>query len=337
MERTTRRVVLPVVGLATAAVTTTVGVLPALAASSGANEPSATTSTTTSVPDGTYQSCSAYFGYGKQNGATELVEFDTAVKGGTPKGAPPTVANGGIDVVFEVHGSGGDDGNSYTCVPEQVTKAQWDAQWGDSPVIAPAYPGPGHYVYPSATPNIALSGPAAAARPAATADIGDVTSVTFRVTSIPEGYTLVSPTGAKVLQQNAYGPFVQVLQGQLPSVLASVVAAGPGGQAAAAALQTAVDTCRNDRDLPVDTPEALRQAFDTLVAYLGVPGEFPNPTVSCSDLFEVLAYSSFIAGARATTTYSETITVSLPVSPTTAPTTTPTAAQPAVVTPRFTG
>ena len=97
------RAVLASVGVATATVTTFAGFAPAVTVA-GAEDGDDASNLTQAEPgtDGTYESCSAYFGYGKSEGglALGLTTFPVSVEGGTPSGEAPTVENDEIDVVL---------------------------------------------------------------------------------------------------------------------------------------------------------------------------------------------------------------------------------------------
>ena len=135
------RAVLASVGVATATVTTFAGFAPAVTVA-GAEDGDDASNLTQAEPstDGTYESCSAYFGYGKNDDglALELTTFPVTVEGGTPSGEAPTVDDDEIDVVLVLTDT---DGNELRCVPEEVTEAEWDEIWGD--VRSSCRPSPG--------------------------------------------------------------------------------------------------------------------------------------------------------------------------------------------------
>lgn len=326
------------VGAATATLTSFVGVAPMVATIAGAAEGDGGTNQLAAEPtaDGTYESCSAHFGYGKEsnNSVLELTTFPVKVEGGTPAGPAPTVENGGIDVVLVIEDVNGDQ---LQCVPEQVTEQEWNATWGDTPFNFPPFPGPGHYAYPSVSPD---AGPAAL-EPAALTDLDTLESVTFEVVGVPEGYTLVDPVGPSLLPQVFAGHFPVDLERL--AVQTEAVIEESAGSDAAAAWSTAIDFCiaGEGGDLPNADDPALVNALQALVDFAIVePTEVTAP-VTCDDLEGPLLISAFVLFVQASADTESPITVSLPLPdvPTTTTTTTtaPPAAEAAVVTPSFTG
>ncbi len=305
--------VLPAVGLATAAATALVGVTPTVvAAGDGGDANSVTDVRFTTAGTGEFEPCSAYFGFGK----VDLVEFDVEVDGEGP--APsPTVENGGVSVVLEIETEGG----TITCVPEEVTEDEWNDELGDAPFNFPAYPGPGHYIYPAVNTMPEIEG------------FGLVTGVGFRVTDVAEGYTLVAPTGVDPLAAVTVWPFdVDNLDQRVFDIVGA-----DAGAAAEAAFGAALDGCiENEEFDPVQSAD-LDAAVQALIDYLGIDESVPEP-VTCSDVELFYLITSFLASVEATTLNAEVIEVAGPPSTTTtaAPTTTA-ATQAATATPRFTG
>ena len=346
------------VGVATATVTSFAGFAPAVVSTAGAVDGTDGANTATAEPtaDGTYESCSAYFGYGKNEetdtGALDLTTFPVTVQGGVPAGAAPTVENGGIDVVLVLTDI---DDAELRCVPEQVTESQWNATWGDIPIEAlniPSWPGPGHYPYPTVLPDftpieeddeLLLLG----ASPAAIGDLNDLASVGFEVVGVPEGYTLVDPTQTQPLPSTFFGtllPFVLFESdptGPLPAPLVEVIeaAAGPTG---VTAFSEAVDFCIENQDveptpaLPNANDPDLVAAVQALWDYVIVPDVPGRPVapITCDDVGTVFGVGAIIFAVNATIENESPITVSLPVAP--APPAPP-AARAARVTPAFTG
>jgi hypothetical protein len=343
------------VGVATATVTTFAGFAPAVVSTAGAADGTDDVNSTAAdaTADGTYESCSAYFGYGKvgEVGALDLTTFPVTVEGGTPAGEVPTVENGGIDVVLVITDV---DGAELRCVPEEVTEAEWDATWSDEApdeFNIPAWPGPGHYVYPTIPPS--SLGPienerlrSLAAAPAAIGDLGELASVGFEVTGVPEGYTLVDPTATETLPQVFFGTiqeFILAFGGPTPTVppaVNDVIEAG-AGPAAVAAFGVAFDFCVANSEvepeppLPNGSDPDLVAAVQALADFLLKPGIFTvEPPISCSTVGSLLGGGLVLFAIDATIDNESPITVSLPVEPTT---TAPPAAAPAQVTPAFTG
>ena len=337
------------VGVATATVTTFAGFAPAVVTTAGAVDGSDDANVATADPaaDGTYESCSAYFGYGKNDEtetlALDLTTFPVTVEGGTPAGEAPTVENGAIDVVLVLTDV---DGAELRCVPEEVTEAEWDATWGPTPIPVniPAWPGPGHYAYPSILPSGLGVGSNARefapllARPAAIGDLNDLASVGFEVTSVPEGYTLVDPLATQGLPQTFSGFVSGVITDPasspvIPRALQVIVSGA--GPAAAQAYAVALGACvaDNGQDPPNADDPNLVAAVQALADYLIKPDQVPvvEAPVSCGEIGSLLFASVLVFGVEATIDTASPITVSLPLPPP------PPAAEPAEVTPAFTG
>jgi hypothetical protein len=323
-DRVQRRRLTPVVGGMTVAVTaagavvTTTHVAPALAAPATADAmPGA------AAGGAALESCEAYFGFGKEEGAVNVVEFDVAdVNGddGTDHAVPDDT-----DVVLVIETEDG----TIECTPYEVSESDWDDAFdGEVP-----FPGPGHYAYPS----VALE-----------QEIGDdttsqVTGVGFRVTTIPTEHTLESPTGTRPLTDH----FV-ASDGPAPDPRALDVIEAGAGTAAVDAFNAAWTKCFVDEE-ELTEPERedpeLVAAAQALVDYLGggdvsevycIGAEFAH--------FEV----SFILGGIDTSDYVEDIRLSTPEpDPTTSsstPSSTPAptateapAAQAVTANPTFTG
>ena len=262
-------------------------------------------------------------------------------------GPSPTVGNGAIDVVLVLTDI---DGKQLRCVPQEVTKAEWDATWGPGAipiqVNIPAWPGPGHYAYPSIPPanmttasRVGALGPLVQS-PAAFGGIGDLASVGFEVTSVPDGYTLVAPVQTQTLPQTFYNFFSTYFGGpgsQLsPPPQALQVIEAAAGAAGVAAYTEALNVCVGFSGNPrnADDPD-LVAAVQALADFVVRPGQFPviEAPVSCDEVTQAYIYSVFIFAVEATIATKSPITVSLPVPETT----TIPAAQPAQVTPAFTG
>ena len=335
------RAVLASVGVATATVTTFAGFAPAVTMA-GAEDGDDASNLTQAEPstDGTYESCSAYFGYGKNEGgpALGLTTFPVTVEGGTSSAEAPTVENGEIDAVLVLTDT---DGVELRCVPEEVTEAEWDETWGDAPFTVPDFPGPGHYVYPDVATDGIDGGPVDIVvepleplvnSPAAFGDLGPLESVGFEVVGVPDGYTLVDPVAQTLLPQVFGGP---IDEAQLVTGVVALVAtlAGPD---AALAYATALGSCiESEGGSPPNADDpALLTAVQALADLL-IPGtEFTAP-IDCSDIIETTIASLVYVLVQTTIDTESPITVSLPVEPTTTGAPPPAAA--AVVTPTFTG
>ena len=328
-------------GVATATATTFAGFAPTVVATAGAVDGDDTSNVIAADPvtDGTYESCSAYFGYGKggeEEEPLELTTFPVTVQGGTPDGPAPTVGNGAIDVVLVLEDVNGDE---LRCVPEQVTEQEWDDTWGGAPFDLPAYPGPGHYVYPSV---LGIAGPVAF-QPTAIDGLDDLESVSFEVVGVPEGYTLVDPTGTSLLPQAFAAVFESLFAGD-PSPFVVAYIAGAAGADAATAYGEAWDYCFDQSGSAVP-PNSSDPALVAAVQSLADLAESEPPVytapINCDIVFDVTFPALFVLAVQATIDTESPITVSLPVpdepTTTTTPTTAPPAAEPAVVTPSFTG
>jgi hypothetical protein len=327
------------VGVATATVTTFAGAAPVVVSTAGAVDGADDANTIAAEPttDGTFESCSAYFGYGKneEDAVLELTTFPVAVEGGTPEGPAPTVENGGIDVVLVIEDV---DGNELRCVPEEVSEDDWDDTWGGTPINFPPYPGPGHYPYPSEGSGgdeefeeIVVD--EILGTPAAIGDLGEIDQVSFEVVGVPEGYTLVDPVAATPLPMILDETFGGGLEGLIDEVAAEVaLLAGPE---AAAAWTVAINACSTEVEPPnADSPELLA-AIQALADEIFVSPPTVESPVSCGELGETFFVTAFVLAVRATIANESPITVSLPVpSPTTAA---PPAAAAVEVTPAFTG
>jgi hypothetical protein len=316
---------LPVVGAVTAAATTVAGFTPMVVASAQPAAPASDGFDAAAEPaaDGVYESCSAYFGFGKDEGASDLVEFQVGVDGTGP-GPAPTVENGGVEVVLVIEN---DEADVLVCVPEAVTPEQWAGEYGDGLFLnLPPYPGPGHYIYPSVGLGLEIEG------------FGLVTDVGFVVTGIADGYTLTSPEGIEPLAAVFSNPFLDLDSGNLDPVVLGIIddEAGPD---AVAAYVTAIEGCI--LEVPVEPTQSaeLTAAAEALLDFIGVEEEFGD--VDCSDAAGLYFISSLLVDVYGTTVNSESIVLGVVTTPTTAappaPTTTAPAAQPTVVTPRFTG
>ncbi|CAN5633183.1 hypothetical protein BH10ACT1_BH10ACT1_26180 [soil metagenome] len=266
--------------------------------------------------DGTYESCGAYFGFGKNEfGVLDVVDFDVADQDGADGASHAVPAD--TQVVLELTN---EDGDVLECTPEEVSEADWDAAMGDIELYMPdgktlpAWPGPGHYAYPSVVFEPYID------------DFGTVVDVGFKVTSVPDGHTLVSPTDVHPLDVHYLDEkFPPVSFTPDPRVQALIEA--DAGADASAAFAEALGLC--DSDEPVDYTEDLVAAVNALNAYRGFdPQEAED--IGCYTLGTLSYEVSFLLGLVETTTYTEPIVLALPEDTTTTSTTPTTTTPPAV-------
>lgn len=307
-KRFTRRMV-PAAGAATLAATAVAGWAPlAPAATAQTVDGSGDLAPGSRALDGTYESCSAYFGFGKDESAVDVVDFDVADSNGSDGVGHDVDTDTNIVLVLT-----NDDGATLECLPEEITEDQWDDEmayianyFGDD-VSLPAWPGPGRYAYPtlSAEPYID--------------DFGTVASVGFRVAGVPDGHTLVSPTGVVPLTQHfALAPWTLQSLEQDPRVLDHVEDAL--GAQARADLVAAYDACSEDLGAELDpAPIAAMDHLMRLAGYDWNAGEEAEWT--CYDLRYLTPETSYILAVHATAAYQAPIVLALPVEETTTTTT----------------
>lgn len=252
--------------------------------------------------DGTYESCAAYFGFGKDSGALDVVAFDVTDQNGSD-GATHAIGDD-TQVIFQLTNG---EGDTLECEAPEITEADWQAGM-DSIYLSipedrelPSYPGPGHYAYPTVSyePFIEADG------------FGTVTAVAFQVTSVPEGHTLVSPTGFQPLVQHY--PIGEVGNSTIvdPRVLAYIDA--EAGPAASQAFEAALGDCPDGEFGP-----DLIAAIEVLEEYYGWAIDDPY----CGWIEQLNASTSFLLALNATAVYVEPIVLALPEEPTTTPSTT---------------
>lgn len=321
MDTRTRSKLTPLVGGITAAATAAGGMAAvAHVAPAGAADSSATSALGAASLQGAgvMESCSAYFGYGKEQGAAALVEFDVVDVSGDDDGTDHAVEVD-TDVVLVLEN---ESGELLECVPEQVTEAEWIDSHGDDD-LSPPFPGPGHYAFPS----LALEqGPE---------DFGPVTSVGFRVVGIPALHDLVDPLGVKELVDPFLPPF-DVFLGDLIDQRVLDLLDTEVGPAAAAAFEEAIIDCNAEE--PIDTTDPDLLAAARLLAER--IGEDPDELteVDCFAVGFLHVLTSLNRGIADSTSYVEVISLSAPVAP--APPATPPAppaAAPVTAAPTFTG
>jgi hypothetical protein len=259
---------------------------------------------------GTFESCDAFFGFGKELVAFHVVDQNGA--DGIPHAVPSDseVVPGDTQVVFVLED---EDGDPLECTPVEVSEDEWDFMADNGPFPNfPPYPGPGHYVYPSIERGASID----------QGDFGRVEFVGFRVVDVPTGHTLVSPTGTEELLQSQLDPDALDSFDQVdPRTLDHITTAE--GAAAAGAFDDAVDACDDDPDA-VLSGDDLADAVAAIEALIGAD----YGAVDCNDIGSMNRDASILLGLQESIAYTETITLALPqvaASTTVAPTTTTTA------------
>jgi hypothetical protein len=308
----TRRNLLPVVGGMTAVATAT-GAFKAVAhvAPAGAGQDSASAALG-AAGAGTFESCDAYFGFGKHEGLMlGAVDFDVLDTSGDDGVAHDVAGDTNVRFVLE-----NEDGDVLECVPVEITEEQWEDAYDELEAL-PDYPGPGHFAYPSVD-----------LFPQEIDGFGVVVDVGFRVTTIPGQHSLVAPTGVQDLP-DIFVDIEALLDGEVigPQVLAFL--ATEVNQAAADAFEAALETCQAED--PLDGTDA-----DLVAAAQAIVDRFEESEVitevSCEEVTFLQVNASIIASANATADYTETIELAVADAPTPPP-----AAQPVDAAPQFTG
>lgn len=314
------------VGVATAASTIVAGWAPvAHAAPAAPQRDNALRQQAAAPADGTYESCGAYFGYGKNEfDVLDIVAFDVTDQNGSD-GASHAVGTD-TQVVLELKNN---DGDVLECTPVEVTQEMWDSVLAENPLSdipispdhpLPAWPGPGHYIYPTVNFETSI------------VDFGVVTSVGFKVVAVPGNHTLVSPTAVQPLA--VHYPDGTVISSVISDPLVLAYIASTAGPAAEAAFEDALISCDPLADLDPDLIEAVLALGD----YLGFGGTAEN--VDCESVGYVNAQASFFLGFTDTVNYREPIVLSVPETPATNPPTVnnvATPATPVTVQPTYTG
>jgi hypothetical protein len=268
--------------------------------------------------EGVFEACSAYFGFGKEEGVSGVVAFDVADVNGADGVAHAVPTDTEVVLVLE-----NDEGETLECTPVEVTEEQWNDEFDPaSNTNMPAWPGPGHHVYPTPALDPFID------------DFGPVVEVGFRVLGIPGQHTLVSPTGVHALDSFFLDPedlfFLDEVDPRVSDLAATEVDADAG-----AAYAAAIDACMAEEPFD-DTDPDLLAAVQFLAEYIDSdPGTITE--VDCNDLGFTQAIASGFIGANEAAAYVEDIRLSVPEAPPAPPAPPAPAAQPTVVTPTFTG
>ncbi len=311
----------------------------AVATAAGAMAPMAHMAVAGAQPDGataamgqaglagpaSFESCSPYFGFGKEEGVLGVVEFDVADVNGDDGVAHDVDDDTEVRLVLE-----NDEGDILECVPFEVTTEQWNEEFGEDPDF-PAHPGPGHYVYPSVNLEPEIKG------------FGLVVQAGFRVVTIPEQHTLVSPEGVHELDDVYLDPEETFFGTIVDQDLLDYIA-GEANQDAADAYEAALLACDDDAPYNDEDPDLLAaaRAIDALVG-----DEEEYDSVSCFGVDFRQFVGSFTLSAYRSVEYVEPIRLSVPEDPSDPPATPPVptdpttpqapAARPTTATPTFTG
>ncbi|HET8930662.1 MAG TPA: hypothetical protein VFN21_08400 [Acidimicrobiales bacterium] len=324
-----------VIGVATAVTTTAAAWAPITSASPASDtNDNAQNQRAGEAADGTYESCAAYFGLGKYDGSLDIVEFDVADTDASSEDGVAHAVPSDTQVVLVLTNEAGD---TLECTPVEVTETMWnDAMEGlDLNMLGispehplPSWPGPGHYLYPSVNFEPYIGG----SELERADDFGYVTAVGFKVTAIPDGHTLVSPTEVHPLDVHYPGAgegSTTVEDPLLTKHLTTNV-----GAAAAAAFSAALVSCGPDGDGSPDFGNAnLIAAIRALEVYRDYSPEDVE-YLDCGDVAQLNGEVSFQLDLTDTVNYVEHIWLSLPPTPTTTPaTTTPATTTPATTAP----
>jgi len=314
MKVRTRRTLVPMVGGLTAAATGAAAMGPvAHLATAGAEQGGASLPLGAAGLAGTgaFESCSAYFGFGKDEAVLGLVQFDVADVSGADALDHTVPADTGVVLVLE-----NTEGALLECTPFELTEEQWTNEFEGDPLF-PAYPGPGHYVYPSVNLHPILDG------------FGEVVAAGFRVVTIPGEHSLVSPTGTEPLAELFLDPdemfFGTLVDPRVLDLIEAEVSA-----AAATLYDDALAACEAEE--PIDgTDPVLIDGAMVLSDLIDFFAEEPTE-VNCFDIQLMHAAGSLFLGIFESVENSEAIALSVPDAPTPPP-----AAQPVTIAPSFTG
>ena len=263
---------------------------------------------------GAFESCSAYFGYGKDAGMIGIVDFDVADVNGDDPTAHDVDSDTQVLLVLE-H----EEGDTLECVAAELTEEEWDDEYGDDPAMPP-YPGPGHFTYPTVNLDPVIDG------------FGQVVAVGFRVSDIPGDHTLVSPEGVQPLDDMFLDPD-EVFASEIIDERVMAHIAAEAGATAADAYEAALVECDGAGEINETAPDLLAGADALLEVFQ--PGSEPFTDVDCLDVDALHAIASYVLGVHASVEYVEDIRLSVPEAPT--PPAAPPAAMPTTAAPTFTG
>ncbi len=266
--------------------------------------------------DGTYESCTAYFGLGK--GDSDLVSYDLETVG--PVNPVPVI---GTDLIplLTVQGLDGDGGAvTAQCIPEQgwTDEDSFD-DWLDFGNVGFTYPGTGYYLIP-ATWGLETTTPQGAFTPTST-------SIEFlhELTGVTVSW---SPTEPNAVENG----FMVYSGGPLPATDPTVQAAvaaitAVDGDTAAGALAQQILTAGACDDADPAIP-GLAAALTTLLGDEGVPETCGNVSFATGYYYRVLLLDRMVDESLVL------VTVTAPTGPTTEP---PAAAAATETPPTFTG
>ena len=273
------------------------------------------------VGAGTFESCDAYFGFGKEAEALGVVDFSVFDLNGDDDTAHAVPTDTTVRLVLE-----NEEGEELECIPFEITPDMWADMWDGEYDIPPfpAYPGAGHYAYPSVSLGPGVPG------------FGDIAAVGFRVVTIPGSeHTLVAPQGVQPLEDHYLGSEDLFFFDIVDDRVAEYVASTPAGAEGAAAVEEVAAECGPDGEGNFDPEDAdLIAAANELADLIGFDGDYEF--VGCFDMAELHFGASLLFSAEASVDYTEEITLSLPEDPTVTPPVAPPAVAP-VAQPSFTG
>ncbi len=264
------------------------------------------------APTGALESCEAYFGFGKEEAALNLVELDVLDQNGDD-GVDHAVPDD-THVAFVLHF---DNGPDVECAPYEVTAQMWADEFDpDWPL---PFPGPGHYVYPS----IVINDGDGQDEPA----IHNLTGVGFRVLDHPAGeHSLVSPTGERALPDLQFWHSTSIFDMQIDPLLNAFLLQGVG-QTAVDIWADGAEACAGGyegfEDAGLTTDEDMLEALNFLAEFLD--DELAAYTeADCANVGFTNAYTSQVLRMLSASTHVQGIVLALPEQePPTTPSTDP--------------
>lgn len=268
----------------------------------------------TTTGDGTFESCSGLFGFGKA-----FVAYDVLVDGEDPA----TPLTRGVDYDLLLTGDFG-GGSSETCIPEELTEEDWNnSVFGPAAADVP-FPGANHLVLPFPLLNTSSVGatPAVAIEP-----------FTLSIVEVAAAYDVV--VGEQPIENSA----------SLPAILATAsgVAVDVIGEAGLAAIGAVTPQNCGSGSASDPGPAAAVELFDSMDAafqadWLTFGGGQPS---NCNSFFEFVnqyypqRWVSYLLGTTAPAVFDLTVRGPAPTPPAPTPPA-PTPDTPAVA-PRYTG